>query len=782
MATLGQLGVNGLLAVNSWLGMINSNLQGASRTAYKSTRPVLSDGSVTRLSSRIEIPSATLNVQATSLEWGQGTINSSPQKTHFAIDGEGFFVLADDAGRYYLTRDGEFHWGGDSYLRNSNGLRVVSTGQDFIRRSNQDRSDAFDPDGESLELLRYGDKSLLIVDLANRQGLKMSQYGSTVFEVAGSLPFRVQNNFDSSTDGITFLYRDPKQRTFVDAPEMPEFVAFDPLDPALSNFQINLGSNGVFDYQAFTGSPFNPSVHTIDDLVQAINAYGLANNTEVTAFFDPDGDRLLIRNIPEPKIVDPNFRVGNFAIDFGDNGLFTFHDFDPARTTIQQILDRINTYGQQQGGNISASYNDVTDQLTINNNAAVNNEIIFDGANGDAIASLFRLNVINASTGGGARAATSAGDIDRSIVSPNAFVDISPQDVATSYLNQLIKPESTIQFTGVNGRALAQFFNLSGSPQIDSGATGFSGSRLESRRDIDNSYILDNQSAARHSLDITASDLATKPFNEYITTTDSTTPSTDPSGPPAIYSHDKLNNRLISDGTIAGNTGRGLLAIGQAQQTAAFDLVLDYQTTTSLLEVHFGQDREEQIDSRGYTLQYDPTTGDLRLLSRNLDPNLPPVLLSSQTGLPITSGLGVTHRLAVTLNKEGQITFSVDGVTRSLAVSGDSEDQFGHLTLGHAGGVLELYHLYADFKGLQNLDATGEMVSVGSRPYATFDINPAGHTQSHPRIVQSALESSNASLTEYIPMLSLVQKVFSALSKIITISNNMQDDLNTLLR
>lgn len=53
---------------------------------------------------------------------------------HFAIQGEGFFVLADDAGCYFLTRDGEFHWTSEGYLCNSAGLKVVSSGQGFIRQ------------------------------------------------------------------------------------------------------------------------------------------------------------------------------------------------------------------------------------------------------------------------------------------------------------------------------------------------------------------------------------------------------------------------------------------------------------------------------------------------------------------------------------------------------------------------------------------------------------------------------------------------------------------------
>lgn len=67
MGTLGQLGVNGLLAVNSWMSTISSNINGASRTAYKPTRISLLDGALTTQAT-FQIPQPTLNVQATTLE------------------------------------------------------------------------------------------------------------------------------------------------------------------------------------------------------------------------------------------------------------------------------------------------------------------------------------------------------------------------------------------------------------------------------------------------------------------------------------------------------------------------------------------------------------------------------------------------------------------------------------------------------------------------------------------------------------------------------------------
>lgn len=290
MSTLGQLGVNGLMAVNSWIGVINSNLIGSSRTAYKPTRVTLLDAPVITYSNQIQIPPATLNVQATSFEWGQGSIINSNQRTHFALQGQGFFVVTDTVGRMYLTRDGEFHWDSNGYLVNSAGLRVLSSGQDFIRYGRGDGSDAFDFDGESQQLARYGDKSLLIVDVANRDGLRMSQYGSTIFALDGDLPLRVRNSFDSTMDGLTFLYRDPKQRTYVDAPLQPQFIqAAVGID---TNFSIDLGGNGIFTFDfaggPFAGTPFDPAVHTIQNVVDALNAYGTANNTTVTASYDPD--------------------------------------------------------------------------------------------------------------------------------------------------------------------------------------------------------------------------------------------------------------------------------------------------------------------------------------------------------------------------------------------------------------------------------------------------------------------------------------------------------------
>lgn len=782
MTSLTRLGVNGLLGVNSWIGVINGNLQSAGRTGYKTVRPSLIDSpSVNFLGERISIPPATINIQATTVEWAQGSIVNSNSQTHFALQGQGFFVLADEEGKIYLSRDGEFHWDGQGFLVNSNGLRVLSAGQDFIRRYRAE-AEEFSLEGSSRDLQHYGNKTLMVADVANRQGLRFSRYGSTVFEIDGNLPLRVQNDFESTTDGLTFNYTDPKQRTYVDSPVPNGFIAFDPLNPGASNFQVDFGAHGVFDYQVEVGN-FDPAAVTINGFQTALNNWATANNLDISVNFDPDSDRLIIRNIPEPKVVDPNFRIGNFAIDFGDNGYFVYQDFQPGSTTIANILNRINAFA---GPNVTAAFDPVTGTFTLTNDVggAGDNRIVFDGVNGDAIASLFELSN-TASTGAGANTINSATPpIDRRGLTANPSAQITAQDVQSTTLSRLVNPDARVNFEGPNGGNLAQFFKFY-PPFTDpaiSATSGFTGLELQSRGDIDNSNILNSPVAGEHSLDIVNADLGAKSFQEYVTTSDTTYPGLDFAGPPATYSHDTTNHIVSSSG---GANGHGLIGIGNSQETDQFDIVLDYRTDSPLLEFHFGFDRVESIDTEGLSLYYDTASGDVSLYQRSNDPDEPPVQIGATIpGQPNTQGLaGTPHRMAITLNRDGVLSFAVDGATPALFNLASGGTNFtGHLALGHQTNTLELHNLYADFKGFQNQDATGELVSLSRTSYSNREVNPAANKHSGPNIVQNALESSTASMTEYLPLLAHVQKVFASISKIISAGNATIDDMNSLIR
>lgn len=97
----GISGIASLKAVNEWIGVINSNLGGTNRTAYKGTK-VSFGGGVTNIlrdprleKSGVQTPSSSLNIDYTSIDFSQGTIVTDGEETPFAINGEGFFVVME---------------------------------------------------------------------------------------------------------------------------------------------------------------------------------------------------------------------------------------------------------------------------------------------------------------------------------------------------------------------------------------------------------------------------------------------------------------------------------------------------------------------------------------------------------------------------------------------------------------------------------------------------------------------------------------------------------------
>ncbi|MBT9545735.1 MAG: hypothetical protein IV090_10140 [Candidatus Sericytochromatia bacterium] len=634
-----QVGVRSLLAVNSWIGLINSNLQGASRVGYKTVRPHLTDGSgYLYTQNEIFTPLPTLTVQATSWEWAQGSIINSDQSSHFALQGEGFFVVADTAGRYYLTRDGEFHWDGNGYLVNSAGLKVISSGQDFIRRDRRDRSDTFDPNGNSEELLRYGDKSLLVVDVANRDGLRMSQFGSTVFSIDGGLPLRLRNDMSETTDGLSLIYDDPLQLPAVNDPEWVPFIAVPPPGYS-SDFSIDFGDNGFFNFNAFNplgvGVDFDANANTITHIVSAINNYGATVGGRVSAYFDIDSDQLFIHN------------------------------------------------EQNIGGGV------------------INTPIVLGGANGLSFRKFF----------------------------------------------QFDQNQSSLPIDDRDNDA-----NLE--------------TVLSSHIDIDNSRFRTALDLAAVDLNATLQSLSLGPVH------------------PATYFHDKPNGFLQSDATAGGS---GVMVIGESQQTAIFDVEVEYKASAGVIVFGFGQTDAHKINSSGYALIYNTGTGAVTLQQRPRDANGAAVTLQTATlgitaaGAPPT-GADPLRRMVVKMDEEQILTLNINGATVSFNLAGAADEINGYLSLRNAANFLQVHNLRADFHQPYNVMRTGDVVSMSPTNVSSPEILERWQERQRTRIVQSSLESSTGSLTEYVPMLALAQKVFASISKIISAQNAMIDDINSTLR
>jgi flagellar hook protein FlgE len=133
--------IQSLKAVDAWIDVINANINGGVRTAFKSARLKFSGSNAdlvragTATSSPLQFPEPGLTTANTVIDFTQGAVTASTENTHLAIQGEGFFVLMDPAAlnadgtlkappsttTSYITRDGEFR-------TNQNGLLVASNG------------------------------------------------------------------------------------------------------------------------------------------------------------------------------------------------------------------------------------------------------------------------------------------------------------------------------------------------------------------------------------------------------------------------------------------------------------------------------------------------------------------------------------------------------------------------------------------------------------------------------------------------------------------------------
>lgn len=141
-----------LNAIEEWMMTAQSNITGSTRTAYKENSLMYGNGVVdiqeepTTFTAGKMIGEQCLNTGHVVTNWDNGEIVSSTQDTHFAIQGSGFFLVADPkfipggsvngqnplpANGLYLTRDGEFHFATHPGILGGN-KPVLTTLQGFV--------------------------------------------------------------------------------------------------------------------------------------------------------------------------------------------------------------------------------------------------------------------------------------------------------------------------------------------------------------------------------------------------------------------------------------------------------------------------------------------------------------------------------------------------------------------------------------------------------------------------------------------------------------------------
>lgn len=179
-------GINNLRAVNNEFSIINSNLVGVNRTGYKKTDHNYGGSGAHQINDHVQIPDNNLNTQSTSVDFGQGSIVNSNEKTHFAINGNGFFLLQQiqDVGvnpPNLLSRDGTFRFANIPAL----GGNVLTTNNGLVALRDNGMG-AFVPITQS-DFENNNFRPSLVTPNEGLDSMKFSKNGSTIFEFSGGV-------------------------------------------------------------------------------------------------------------------------------------------------------------------------------------------------------------------------------------------------------------------------------------------------------------------------------------------------------------------------------------------------------------------------------------------------------------------------------------------------------------------------------------------------------------------------------------------------------------------
>ncbi len=116
--------VSGMSGDQNWLSSISQNVANATTTGYKNLDTDFSTMVDQVASGTTE--GAGVQTSTVSLNSLQGSIVSSQTATNLAVQGSGFFVVADSAGNLYLTRNGSFVPDASGNLVNGSGYYLMA--------------------------------------------------------------------------------------------------------------------------------------------------------------------------------------------------------------------------------------------------------------------------------------------------------------------------------------------------------------------------------------------------------------------------------------------------------------------------------------------------------------------------------------------------------------------------------------------------------------------------------------------------------------------------------
>lgn len=135
-------GISGLAAHQDKMGVVGNNVANVNTVGYKSSFVTFKEAAIQTIRS----PAAStpglqvglgVDLSGITRKFTSGTLTETSQASNMAINGDGFFVVQDDAGVNYVTRAGDFVLDlnattGQINLITSDGLRLLDTNLNAI--------------------------------------------------------------------------------------------------------------------------------------------------------------------------------------------------------------------------------------------------------------------------------------------------------------------------------------------------------------------------------------------------------------------------------------------------------------------------------------------------------------------------------------------------------------------------------------------------------------------------------------------------------------------------
>ena len=176
------IGTSGGAGAMLALDVAANNLANSQTTGFKSDRAVFSVTRPEGAAGQGAMEATASRVNTTSTDFTPGVTIPTESPTDFAVEGDGFFHIANEDGREFLTRDGSFRLDAEGRLSTRDGLLVLGTAGEPLKVS-----------GTTLEIGSDGRVlvdgtavgTIALKDVADRAAL--TKVGGTRFEFAGPL-------------------------------------------------------------------------------------------------------------------------------------------------------------------------------------------------------------------------------------------------------------------------------------------------------------------------------------------------------------------------------------------------------------------------------------------------------------------------------------------------------------------------------------------------------------------------------------------------------------------